>query len=187
MANKSFKRNADSRFTRSVRCEMKDICSKICTCNIFRQVAGENCFSPTFNSRAEKIVDFHPERGGSVPRLREKLARCFNERGNFGATRSGLVYSTAWFIRTGRSLRVIYIYRQNSRRQFGICIQPWLFVSRPGSILFNVRPSVRPSVAYVARRIYATFCVMRLIMQIRPSPTCPPTCSFAVTLIHRFR
>jgi len=58
----------------------------------------------------------------------------------------------------GRSLRVIYIYRQNSRRQFGICIQPWLFVSRAGSILFNVRPSIcrihrAKNIRYVLRNV----------------------------------
>lgn len=158
---------------------MKDICSKICT-YIFRQVVGENCFSLPFER--EKNCRFPS--GGSEPRLREKLARCFNERGNFGTARSRLVYSAAWFIRTG-AVCAWYIFIVKT-----VADNLEYVFSHGCSSLASARSyltSIRPSVAYVARRMYATFCVMWLIMRICPSPTSPPTCSFAVTLIHRSR
>jgi len=61
-------------------------------------LAGENYFSLPLIREVKNCTFPSSE---SEPRPREKLVRCFNERDNFGAARSALVYSATWFIRTG--------------------------------------------------------------------------------------
>jgi len=67
-------------------------------------------------------------------------------------TRRAVIYSPP----PPPSPRAIYIYRQNSRRRFGVCIQP-----RQCPIPFNIPPSVRPSArpfARDSRRTERAFC-----------------------------
>lgn len=120
-----------------------------------RSPAKSVCFSPP-SIRKVKICRFPSGRGFDHARNSPGVSTSETTSAQPG---TGTCLQCSVIYSHGRSLRVIYIYRQNSRRQFGICIQPRLFrLSRHGSILFNVRTSIcrirrAKNVRYVLRYV----------------------------------
>lgn len=140
--------------------------------------AGENCFPlPLIRKVKNCRISIQCAAGRSVGTSATRETRAVFQRARqLWCSQAETCLQCSVIYSHGRSLRVIYIYRQNSRRQFGICIHirshGCSSLAPPPSARFYLT-SVRPSICRIRRAKNVRYVLRNMINNANTIP--PPS------------